>query len=50
MQEPIEINYNGKTYWGFKSPCPKWLHDLYRKALKDANLLNTKFGETNRKK
>ena len=33
MNEPIIINYQGKKYWGFKSPCPKWLKDKYRQAV-----------------
>ena len=23
--KPIIIKYNGKSYWGFKSPVPRWL-------------------------
>ena len=25
MNNPIPIKYKNKTYYGFKSPCPKWL-------------------------
>ena len=35
MQTPIEIKYNGETYWGFKSPCPSWLKKLYLKAVEN---------------
>ena len=32
MQTPIEIKYNEETYWGFKSPCPKWLKEALIKS------------------
>lgn len=32
MNNPIEIEYKGKTYWGYKK-CPKWLKDKYRKSV-----------------
>jgi len=32
MQEPKEIIFNGERYWGFKSPCPRWLREKYLQA------------------
>lgn len=31
MNNPEEINYKGKTYWGFKK-CPKWLKEALIKS------------------
>jgi len=31
---PEKIIFNGKNYYGYKSPCPKWLKQKYNKAVK----------------
>lgn len=33
MNNPIKIDFNGKTFWGFKSPCPEWLKNKFREAV-----------------
>lgn len=34
MNNPIKITFQGKTYYGFKSPCPSWLKKKYLETVK----------------